>query len=174
MRKLILISFLFINLLFGNLIFGSIPQPINPSPDTVQVIKKLPHQGYLKQTNEDFVYIGVDDDYIFELLKFFPGYLPPLYYKKGGIGAHITLIMPEEYKEKLEGKEIKELGKKFTFQPDGFFTAETNKPGDNKVYLYLKVSSPELQAFRKKYGLSPLSRGHDFHITIGWKNSNKT
>ena len=64
-------------------------------------------------------------------------------------------------------KEIKqnEIGQKYSFKISGL----TSVPPKTHKYIVLEVISPELEQLRKKYGLSPLLKGHNYHITISKK-----
>lgn len=63
--------------------------------------------------------------------------------------------------------EIKELGQEYTFNIIELRTVKLNKDNKVKKLWLLAVSAPELEQLRVSYGLSPLLKDHDFHITIG-------
>jgi hypothetical protein len=127
----------------------------------------LPQTGILKENNDGFVYLKVDDNYIhrlFPLLHLENYEEPPFFRRKDSPGAHISVFYT--YETDHIGK-IKELGQQFSFEI-GHFKFVTSGP--NK-YLILTVSSPQLEELRRKYGFKPLLNGHDFHISIAKKNS---
>ncbi len=88
--------------------------------------------------------------------------LAPFNEEKNYIGAHISIIYPEE-RVSINPEEIDNL---FSFEIDGLFKAYLQ----GKKYYVLKVISQDLVKFRLKYGLSHklLFKGCfiDPHITI--------
>lgn len=131
--------------------------------DALARIEQLPHQGVLQDNGKGYIYLKVDDSYIkdvFPLLRA-EGYKEPAYFRRpDSPGAHISVF----YEEETRGltKKITEIGQDFSFVPDRI---ETVRNGRNR-YIILKVTSPDLEALRKKYGLRPLLQGHDFHVTL--------
>lgn len=126
---------------------------------------RLPHEGVLKEEKGGFVYLKVDDDYIQQLYPLLqnPRYVMPPYFRRpDSPGAHISVFYVDERKQ--TGK-IKEIGETFTFSIIGLAAV----PPRYREYIVLKVYSPELEALRFRYGLSPLLKGHEFHITIAKK-----
>lgn len=127
--------------------------------------ENLPQVGTLQENNEGFVYLKVDDGYINQLFQFIddPAYVKPPYFRRpDSPGAHISVFYVQE---RRKTGIIHELGKKFTFK----IQSVDYVPPKSREYIVLKVSSPELENLRTKYGLSPLLKGHDFHITIAKK-----
>jgi hypothetical protein len=126
----------------------------------------LPQKGILREGPDGFVYLKVDNDYIYKILPLLnlPDYItPPYFRRKNSPGAHISVIY---VKERKNLPKITELGKTFLFELSTFKMV----PPKRHKYVVLTVSSPDLENLRKKYGLSPLLQGHDFHITIGKKD----
>jgi len=89
----------------------------------------------------------------------------PDYFGEGSVGAHITVIYPEE------GKEVNQdnLGEEHDFLIKALAAAEIGQ----KTYYVLFVDSPTLLQLRRKHNLPDLLRfkGYsiEFHITIGVK-----
>jgi len=126
----------------------------------------LPQTGVLMEEKQGFVYLKVDDAYVNQLFSMlpYPGYSKPPYFRRpDSPGAHISVFYVDERSQ--TGK-INEIGQKYSFKITGFALV----PPQTSEYLVLKVESPDLEQLRKKYGLSPLLKGHEFHITVGKKN----
>lgn len=88
------------------------------------------------------------------------------------IGAHISVIRPAMGDQLPKGVDrIEELGKKFSFKLKYFASLVPDHDIQWERVWILGVESPELEALREKYGLSPKLFGnkHDFHITIATK-----
>lgn len=120
----------------------------------------LPQKGRL--SNKDgFIYVDVDDDYIHTLFEMLgeEGFEKPPYFRRAdAAGAHISVI--------LKGEHVipEELDLEFSFEIRRIRIVETPRHG---TYAIIEVDSPELEALRAKYGLSPKVHGdHEFHITI--------
>lgn len=125
----------------------------------------LPNTGVLKEGKDGFVYVKIDDGYINQLypLLELQEYRKPAYFRRPNApGAHISVFYVSERSH--TGK-IKEIGKKISFKIERIEAVPPNSP----EYIVLKVSSPELEALRKKYGLKPHLKDHSFHITIAKK-----
>jgi hypothetical protein len=125
----------------------------------------LSQTGTLQEGKDGFVYLKVDDNYIHQLFPLLhrKNYEEPPYFRRiDSPGAHISVFYTDE--RNRIGR-INEIGQPFTFTINHI---KTVPPGSNE-YLVLTVTSPELERLRKKYGLKPLLRGHDFHITIAKK-----
>ncbi len=130
------------------------------------VIEKLPHSGVLKDSGRGFVYVKVDDDYIYKLFPLVKkaGYdIPPYFRRPDAAGAHISVFYEEESKRLPD---IQEIGRYFTFEPVKILEVYA---GRGNFYIVLEVKSPELERLREKYGLSPLLKGYPFHISIAKK-----
>ena len=128
----------------------------------------LPHCGVLKNSGR-FVYVDVDDEYIHKLISFIQkdGFEEPPYFgAEDLVGAHISVIYPEEIK-KFIVEDIQECGETISFTPKR--CEVVNPPiwqGIDEVY-FIVVEAPELDRIREKYGLP--KRKYEFHITIGVK-----
>ncbi|HUS48858.1 MAG TPA: hypothetical protein VMZ91_01730 [Candidatus Paceibacterota bacterium] len=133
-------------------------------------LKEVKLKGILKKTKDDFVYLDISNDII-------NGFIPMLNYEEvdkppynlksfNNVGAHISVIGTDEYKDN-EIQEIKEIGQEFEFSLKDFKMTNPKGWDEMKKVYFLRVDSPELERLRKKYKLSKLIEGHDFHITIG-------
>jgi hypothetical protein len=128
-------------------------------------VDNLPKIGKIAYTQRRLLYLDVSDEYIYRLFPLIQdkNATIPDYFAGDGIGAHISVIYPEEsqalYKE--------EIGKEYQFTITGAARTIIN----HKHYFLVTASSPGLLAIRHKYHLSDqLSlKGFliDFHITIG-------
>jgi len=130
--------------------------------------RQLPHCGVLKNS-EGFVYVNVDDEYVHKLVSFIKdeGFEEPPYFGDAGlVGAHITVIYPDEVK-KYGIKEIQECGKTINFTPKKCQVVRPPKWEKIDQVYFVVVEAPELDQIREKYGLP--KREYDFHITIGVK-----
>ena len=82
------------------------------------------------------------------------------------LNAHISVMTADEV-DKVGVDNINERGHMFAYRLGGMKEITVkNVDGVSKVWV-IEVSSPELAALRKSYGLSPLPNGdHQFHITV--------
>jgi hypothetical protein len=82
------------------------------------------------------------------------------------LNAHISVMNADEV-NKVGIDNINERGHTFSYRLGGMKEINVkNVDGVSKVWA-IQVSSPELAALRKSYGLSPLPNGdHQFHITV--------
>ena len=120
--------------------------------------------GILKDSS-GFIYVDIDDAYIHELIPFIQkaGFVEPPYFgSEELVGAHITVVYPDEVK-KYEIGVMEECGKTIYFTPKACQIVNPPKWKD-QIYLMV-VEAPELDRIRKKYGLP--KREYAFHITIG-------
>lgn len=121
--------------------------------------------GVLGQTKDGFVYVNVSNDVIngfYHCLDEDKAIQPPYREEKyNGIGAHISVMDPEE----IEGHHFRERGNKIRYQVRGVFQANPDRGKMSRIWA-LEVHSPELENIRRRYGLSPNLRGHSFHITF--------
>lgn len=128
----------------------------------------LPNCGTLKAEN-GFVYVDVDDKYVHDLIQFIEksGFQKPPYFGESDlVGAHITVIYPDEMK-KYNLDQISESGTTIHFDPiECKLLTPPNWKEIDQVYCIL-INSPQLDVIREKYGLP--TREYKFHITIGVK-----
>lgn len=136
----------------------------------------VPLRGTLKQTDDGFVYLNLSNDVIHGLFTLIDDEgieKPP--YDKGkynGLGAHISVMNQDEFKEETE---IKEIGKEFSFKLGKFYSTRPENWDEMDRVWFVSIISPELEKLRKKYGLPKTyqGKGHDFHITIGVRKKTK-
>lgn len=124
----------------------------------------LPHHGTLVQEKDGYAYVKVDDGYIkslFPMLHASAFQKPPYFRRPDAPGAHISLAYENEQVA------LKEVGRTFTFELESIKVVHAKK---GISYIVLTVKAPELENLRKRYGLSPLLQGHEFHITLAKRN----
>jgi hypothetical protein len=82
------------------------------------------------------------------------------------LNAHISVMNADEV-SKIGVDNINERGHMFPYRLGGMREINVkNVDGVSKIWV-IQISSPELAALRKSYGLSPLMNGdHQFHITV--------
>ena len=162
-----LLRYLFVFLITS---FSSCVAQEAPSCPTIlnYIQQNLSNCGVLKES-DGFVYVDVDDRYIHNLVTFIQkdGFEEPPYFGELGlVGAHITVIYPDEIK-KYGVDRIQECGEIIYFIPKECLVVHPPKwLAIDEVYL-LVVEAPELDRIREKYGLP--KREYDFHVTIGVK-----
>jgi hypothetical protein len=158
----------FLFLISSVLCVSSTPVPLHNDKIVEYVQENLSTCGTLENTSDGLVYLRVDPQYIqtlFPLLEqqFKDKHLVlPSFYSKGRIGAHVSVILPDE---NHPPKKIQEIGQRYCFSVDGLYSAQVQ---DRQVY-YLKVVSLDLEKLREKYKLPAKYKDHDLHITIGWE-----
>ncbi len=142
---------------------STISTPFHEVLDYAQ--KNLNHTGKLKSKSDGYVYLKVDDAYIYKLF-------PMLELKKEGFrevdnsrskespGAHISVFYSDEHVKPQE------IGEIFHFDLKQIKVVKTTK---NTSFVVLEVDSPELENLRKKYFHSAKLHGHEFHISLGKK-----
>src|SRR5262245_11614122 len=102
-------------------------------PDVINTAAQFPLNGELKITNNNLVYLDIDDAYIHLLFPLLPNQQikKPDYFGEKSIGAHITVIYPEENKtiDKVD------LGQKHDFMIKDIVSAQLGL----KIYYVLLV-----------------------------------
>lgn len=143
---------------------------VENQPQVIEQVVQIEQKGVLKQKDNGYLYVEVSGDFISEAISLIdtPGKIdPPSHYKsKKGIGAHISVIYENELTENGIW-EIEELGQEFTFTVMELRTVKVNINNKIKKLWLIAVAAPELERLRESYGLPPLLKNHDFHITIG-------
>lgn len=128
--------------------------------------KELPKEGRLIASSRGWIFVKVDDRYIYELIPFIEGInAPPYFAFTQSIGAHISLIHPQEkYK-----KEAIPLGQTIPFNLISYrVCAPKNWPQVEEVH-FLEVSSPLFGQVRQLAQLPSDPLENPFHITFGIK-----
>jgi hypothetical protein len=133
-------------------------------PKLIKVARALPLQGYVEVSLDNLVYLDIDDDFIHKTypMLLFPHIRKPNYFNENPIGAHISIIYPEEKIYLLP----EDMHQKHQFDIEGLYSAILFE----KKYFVLKVKSLSLTQLRLKYNLheKPCYKKHslEFHITI--------
>ena len=122
----------------------------------------LPKTGQLVVKSDGFGYLRVDNAYINTLFPILDakqdGFRKPPYFRRPEApGAHISVFYADEHIRP------EEIGEYFNFELKRIRIVQTSK---DTSYIILEVEAPELEALRRKYGLSPKLFGHEFHITL--------
>lgn len=134
-------------------------------PKLMNAASHLSINGKIAITENNLVYLDVDDAYIHQLFPLLKNHhiKKPNYFGKKSAGAHITIIYPEE-NTKINKNDLNE---KHDFIIKNIVSAEIG----TKTYYALLVESPTLLQLRRKYGLPDILcfKGYSigFHITIG-------
>lgn len=129
----------------------------------LETAKLLPCQGSIKLSPGKLLYLNIDDQFIHELHPLIEqqNVEKPDYFSMG-IGAHISIIYPNEQNELnfIENQPVE-------FKIGHFFKAKTHYA----TYFALTVFSPELLKIRRAHHLEKRLNLNGFivpmHITIG-------
>lgn len=123
-------------------------------------------KGYLKQTEDGFLYVDLPDsliDAFHDMIDDPKAKKPPYNTKKmNNVGAHVSVA----YKDEMKDKEVKELGKEFYFSIKKFVSLDPEGWNEMDRVWFLELDAPELKKLRKSYGLSEKLNGHEFHVTL--------
>jgi len=135
------------------------------APNLNKILATLPTKGLLHVSPRKLTYLNIDDNYIHQIFPLIPNPQAnkPDYFGEGEMGAHISIIYPEENNVAANN----ELNKEHAFSVQGFFTAIINQ----KRYYILRVHAPSLLEVRKRQQLPEYPYFKDFsvdlHITVG-------
>lgn len=135
------------------------------NPDLIKAASHLTTFGKLAISANNLVYLDIDDAYIHQLFPLLNNQQiqRPDYFNKGSIGAHVSVIYPEEKTPVME----KYLNKEYHFKIRELAVAEINL----KNYYALLLEAPMLVQLRANHGLPDKlnfkNNWIDFHITIG-------
>jgi 2H phosphodiesterase-like protein len=136
-------------------------------PKIIDAAQRLPSKGNTQTTANNLFFLNTDDAYIHQLFPLLEDerVKKPDYFGEKSVGAHITIIYPEESKN----INVDDLQQEHSFFIKDIVTAEVGL----KTYYVLLIESPSLLKLRKKYDLPDLLsfKGYliEFHITIGVK-----
>jgi len=136
-------------------------------PKIIENAQRLSSTGSTQKTENNLFFLNIDDTYIHQLHPLLKDERinKPDYFGEKSVGAHITIIYPEESKI----INVHDLQQQHSFFVKDIVTAEIAK----KTYYVLLIESPSLLRLRKKYNLPNLLsfKGYSigFHITIGVK-----
>lgn len=133
-------------------------------PAIISAASKLRSIGKLAVTGTNLTYLDIDDEYIHHLFPLLqkPNIKKPDYFGDGSVGAHISVIYPDE--NKIISK--KDSGQEHHFKIKDLVMAEIGR----KKYYVLLVESPSLLHLRSRCILPDMLcfKGYSigFHITI--------
>lgn len=136
-------------------------------PTLIDTARLLSLKGNTQLTENNLFCLNIDDAYVHQLFPLLKDerVIKPNYFGEKSVGAHITIIYPEENKN----INAHDLQQEHRFLIKDIVTAEIGQ----KIYFVLLVESPTLLRLRKKYHLPDLLsfKGYSigFHITIGVK-----
>lgn len=142
--------------------------------DLLKSVGGLQTKGWIEQTDE-YCYLNIDDGFVHsafpQLAAFGDGIQKPDYFHASdAIGAHISVIYPEEHVELLR----ENMGQIHHFQLGRLIKAQY----DVSTYFILSVISPSLNCLRQMHHLAvqPTFKGQQimFHITIGVRHQDET
>lgn len=138
--------------------------------------KETEFSGVIKQSDDGFTYVKVDDkivDGLFAIMDKNDNPVKPPYFGKDGIGAHISMISSEEG-EKMEEK-IKEIGREVKFKLGNIVSLNPEGWDEMDHVWFVQVKCPEISKIRKRYGLPATynGMGHKFHITFAVRRDKK-
>lgn len=134
-------------------------------PHLEDIISTLPTTGKLKISNNNLIYLDIDDNYIHHVFPLLTSFdvKKPNYFDTHSAGAHITVIYPEEHK----------IINKEDLEQDHHFSIKNMVATEilTKTYYTLLIDSSSLAQLRRKYNLPDrlCFKGYwvKFHITIG-------
>jgi hypothetical protein len=150
--------------------FAAVDYIVENQPHVIEKVVLLEQKGILKQKDNGYLYVEVSSDFVTESLPLIDvqGKIVPPHHvsSKKGIGAHISVMYENELISN-EIWEIDELGQEFSFTVLEVRTVKINRDNQMKKLWLIAVDAPELERLRENYGLSPLLKNHNFHITLG-------
>ena len=145
------------------------PHPQSPSgEDILKMVSKFPREGYLSKNPTGYIFLDVDDDWIFsvqEEMEEFGYEVPPYFAGPQAVGAHITVV-PTNLAKKYKG--MVEVGKKVKFE---VVRAGPEFPirywyGIEAVYK-IWVTSEELSQISKEIAGNRYRPPGGFNIVVG-------
>ena len=82
--------------------------------------------------------------------------------------AHISVMRPEELAGIGGADKVTERGKRFSYRIGGLVTVKPDGWKEVETAWLLQITSPQLQALRRSYGLSSLPNDgkYAFHVTV--------
>jgi hypothetical protein len=139
-------------------------------PDVVAQLMEVEQIGILKFKDDGYLYLDVSDEFISKAMAIIEvsGKLIPTrhYTEKNGIGAHISVIYGNE-QPVCDCADIIEVGQPYVFAVRALRSLKLKRDNFKTKLWMIDVEAPELSLIREKYGLEPLFKGHNFHITLG-------
>lgn len=136
-------------------------------PKLTKLANTFSKVGCLEISQDNLIYLDIEDNFVHDLfpLLHLPDVHKPDYFGQNLIGAHISVVYPEENVMVAD----EDMHQEHTFEVVGVYSAIRNE----KKYYVVGVKSDSLHNLRIRYGLpeKPCYKnyGVDFHITIGVK-----
>lgn len=136
--------------------------------NTVKLARLKPFslKAPLKKTRDNFVYLDIPNSIVRPFISMIDEKITKAPDFDKDIGAHISVIMSDEYDRKQIG-EITELGQEFEFNLKDLVMTNPEGWDEMQKVWFVRVDSQELEKLRETYDLPSLNKGRDFHITIG-------
>lgn len=136
-------------------------------PELISSTINLNPTGLLKTSPAGLTYLDISDDYIHQPFPYLQdldkSIEKPGYFSTPAIGAHISVIYPEE-NTFIQNEDLRQ---EYTFGVTGVFVGEL----ELKKYYAFAINCPSLLKLRKKYGLAEqlCFKSHlvNLHMTIG-------
>ena len=147
------------------------PHPPGPSDKAVkEIISTLPKHGYVTMNSTGYVFLDLDDDWIFKLSDVMSEYgfeTPPYFYGTEPTGAHVTMV-PANLSSRFSKDDVP-LGKKVNFQvaKATMFYPKRRWYGTEAGYFVWIKSSELLKIARKLAGPRYNPSYGMFHIVVG-------
>jgi hypothetical protein len=139
--------------------------PLKNPAELILQAASLPLVGELKLSLDKLYYLKVSDAYIHQLFPLLEesAAQKPDYFGEQGIGAHISVIYPNEGRDLPD----EEMDQKHPFKIQGAACADLGP----KRYYVLLIEAPSLLSLRQKAGLPDLLAFKNywvpFHLTLG-------
>lgn len=141
-----------------------------PEQSVIEIAASLNTEGAMQQRG-DYCYLNIDDRFIHQLYPLLAHYerieKPDYFTEPNPIGAHISVIYPEEMVRALPSQ----MDEKHLFSVSGLIKAQYG----TKDYFMLSVIAPSLSAFRQLQYLAPrpIWKRQEimFHITVGIRDN---
>ena len=145
--------------------------PSPPRKEVLQLVSHLPTVGYVTRNPTGYVFLDLDDEWIFSLqgiMEKFGYEVPPYFYGGQAVGAHIS-ILPAAFGNDYQDTDV-EVGRKINFQVKEAraFFPRYRWYGTEAVYMIF-IESRELDNVLKGFNEpdydGPAYGG--FHIVVG-------
>lgn len=131
--------------------------------------KNLICDGKLYKNDDGYLYLKINDDFIYKLFGFVCAsdkQLPDYFSESKNTGAHISVVYPGET---LKIFQYNSLGQTCEFVLGSYFRAQIQ----NKIYFGCTIESPKLKQIRTDFGLGSQLNFKGiyvpFHFTIATK-----
>ena len=148
-----------------------VPEEVSNHHEVINDLRQNFSLSGILKADEGFVYVDIEDGFIYRFIdqSSKEGFDLPPYFGPGLVGAHITVIYPDELQQ-YGLKDFEGLGERIPFElKECQIVFPKSWEGVEQVFL-VTVEAPILDEFREKYGLP--KRKYDYHITLGVKLKN--